>query len=267
MGRIGHSKKIKELRSNQEHCSYCNGILTDDRTVDHFMPLFRGGSDDNNNKIICCYSCNQLKGSLTPREFLLLLEFRAKMSINWKAVTKAKAEKIIKNLLPLIGKPEKEEEEPWIEHFGTDFPLMDTPDFDWNSIGRDETFDWHRSLSDISLNKKKRTPHIITKKAEKESKRLPPVPQDTRPALIPKFENPIAERISFSEILERTTPNFHIDDEYKGIKQKWVVLMKKDGEWIPENRIYYGIKLATDFDLCFVPEKRMQATLIETEVI
>jgi|GEM_PF-5048008 len=33
------------------------------------MPLARGGTDDDTNRVCCCFRCNQAKGALTEAEF------------------------------------------------------------------------------------------------------------------------------------------------------------------------------------------------------
>mgnify|MGYP002641066439 FL=1 len=50
-------------------CVYCgckNKLIL---TVDHKVPLNRGGTDDNSNLTCSCFICNQLKGSLNDIEF------------------------------------------------------------------------------------------------------------------------------------------------------------------------------------------------------
>lgn len=47
-----------------------------DITFDHWMPLSKGGADDLENYRLAHSSCNQLKGALTPEEFLEFQEGR-----------------------------------------------------------------------------------------------------------------------------------------------------------------------------------------------
>lgn len=52
-----------------EKCVYCkceNQLIL---TIDHKIPLARGGADNEKNMQICCSICNQLKGALTHVEF------------------------------------------------------------------------------------------------------------------------------------------------------------------------------------------------------
>ena len=71
------SKKIKEKikdkllfkKKNGSACVYCgccNPLLI---TIDHIVPTSRGGPDTEDNKQVCCTTCNQLKGSLNDEEF------------------------------------------------------------------------------------------------------------------------------------------------------------------------------------------------------
>lgn len=52
-----------------DRCAYCECRLTDaNRTIDHVLPVSRGGTDDIANLVLSCLDCNQLKGDRTPRE-------------------------------------------------------------------------------------------------------------------------------------------------------------------------------------------------------
>jgi HNH endonuclease len=57
-------------------CRYCNGYFTLHQVaVDHAHPLSRGGGVDLSNLEYPCKACNNRKGSMTPEEYYLLLEF------------------------------------------------------------------------------------------------------------------------------------------------------------------------------------------------
>lgn len=46
----------------QEQCCYCNKeIPREDRTIDHIVPISRGGKHSTNNLAMCCGSCNSSK--------------------------------------------------------------------------------------------------------------------------------------------------------------------------------------------------------------
>lgn len=61
---------ISQKELNQMYnlpCSYCGS--NDDITIDHVMPLSRGGSHSIGNLVSCCRKCNLSKGSKTIMEW------------------------------------------------------------------------------------------------------------------------------------------------------------------------------------------------------
>ena len=58
------------LRDCGQRCVYCATHL-DQRTatLDHVVPLARGGAHDPGNLVVACGPCNRLKGDLFPFEF------------------------------------------------------------------------------------------------------------------------------------------------------------------------------------------------------
>ena len=50
-----------------EPCAYCGAL--DNITIDHVMPLSRGGKHEPANLVAACYSCNSSKGARTPDEW------------------------------------------------------------------------------------------------------------------------------------------------------------------------------------------------------
>lgn len=50
-------------------CVFC--AESSDLTVDHVVPLSRGGVNADLNLVCCCNACNAQKGSLLPWEFLI----------------------------------------------------------------------------------------------------------------------------------------------------------------------------------------------------
>lgn len=58
-------------------CFYCGSRLSRrNTTIDHLIPLSKGGSDKPRNKVDCCLDCNRDKGCLMPEEWRLVLAYR-----------------------------------------------------------------------------------------------------------------------------------------------------------------------------------------------
>ena len=72
--------KAKTLRQSQWWrnkiaqgvCGYCQQTFAPDKlTMDHMVPLARGGRSTKGNVVPCCKACNATKRYLTPAELLL----------------------------------------------------------------------------------------------------------------------------------------------------------------------------------------------------
>jgi 5-methylcytosine-specific restriction endonuclease McrA len=49
-------------------CFYCaTYVSADAATIDHFVPMCRGGTNKLNNKVMACRQCNNAKADLDPR--------------------------------------------------------------------------------------------------------------------------------------------------------------------------------------------------------
>jgi len=56
--------KLKWWRTGRRSCYWCRARMTDIRqmTVEHIVPLFRGGSNEDNNLAPACQDCNHGRG-------------------------------------------------------------------------------------------------------------------------------------------------------------------------------------------------------------
>jgi len=72
--------KAKDLRKsqwwqdklNQGICHYCGGKFErEDLTMDHIVPVSRGGRSNRGNIVASCKQCNSAKKYLTPVEILM----------------------------------------------------------------------------------------------------------------------------------------------------------------------------------------------------
>ena len=71
-------RKARELRATQWWkrriakgvCHYCGqNILPKDLTMDHIVPLGRGGKSTKGNLVTACKACNNAKKNLLPMEW------------------------------------------------------------------------------------------------------------------------------------------------------------------------------------------------------
>ena len=71
-------QKAKELKKSRwwqnliqnTQCYYCQkDISKQDVTMDHVVPISRGGKSSRGNLVPCCKDCNLQKRSLTPIEW------------------------------------------------------------------------------------------------------------------------------------------------------------------------------------------------------
>lgn len=57
------------IRRDDNTCQYCGLRLANDRlTIDHILPVSRGGATDWDNCVLACHRCNGRKADRTPRE-------------------------------------------------------------------------------------------------------------------------------------------------------------------------------------------------------
>ena len=53
-------------------CHYCGKKFPESElTLDHIVPVARGGRSTRGNLVVCCRACNQAKKFLTPAEMIL----------------------------------------------------------------------------------------------------------------------------------------------------------------------------------------------------
>lgn len=71
-GEMASEEELAQMLEDQQHqCAYCLVALTQkNTTVDHMIPLSRGGDNDALNLCICCSTCNSSKRSLTAVEYM-----------------------------------------------------------------------------------------------------------------------------------------------------------------------------------------------------
>jgi 5-methylcytosine-specific restriction endonuclease McrA len=71
---IGYRRALKRatLRDCCRRCVYCGSLLAlDVATIDHVLPLAKGGAHAPGNLVVACAPCNRLKGDMLPTEFFV----------------------------------------------------------------------------------------------------------------------------------------------------------------------------------------------------
>ena len=67
------------IKTKMTNCDYCGKKLNRKNfSVDHGMPLSRGGDTSAKNLVYCCNQCNQAKGEMSAKEFRQLLKLIGK---------------------------------------------------------------------------------------------------------------------------------------------------------------------------------------------
>jgi len=74
--RVSPSKRKAVWERDQNRCRYCGwlcipmnqGSHPDLRTIDHIIPVHRGGTYELDNLVVACCSCNTIKAGRTPEE-------------------------------------------------------------------------------------------------------------------------------------------------------------------------------------------------------
>lgn len=71
--RVQFKTDIRKLvyRKTEGHCALCGNFVDyEDYTIDHIVPLSKGGTNDINNLQCACKVCNNIKTDILPDEFM-----------------------------------------------------------------------------------------------------------------------------------------------------------------------------------------------------
>lgn len=69
-----------QLERQRHLCFWCNRDISGGaHTIDHYIPLARGGSNYAANIVLACAPCNSSKGNKMPEEFITYLETKRRI--------------------------------------------------------------------------------------------------------------------------------------------------------------------------------------------
>lgn len=78
------TRRRRSVRQADRVCAYCR--VGSAETVDHIVPVSRGGSNAWSNLVGCCRQCNELKADRTPKEAGMVLRLPSRFVRNERAV-------------------------------------------------------------------------------------------------------------------------------------------------------------------------------------
>ncbi len=65
-----NKEKIYIYERENRRCFHCGKILKFKQiTLDHYLPLSKGGTHDIFNIVACCKKCNKIKGDMVPERY------------------------------------------------------------------------------------------------------------------------------------------------------------------------------------------------------
>lgn len=72
---LSELKLIERVKEENTTCYYCGDPLkSKNRTIDHKVPISRGGQTTLDNLVVSCKRCNEEKGMMNDEEYLSFLE-------------------------------------------------------------------------------------------------------------------------------------------------------------------------------------------------
>lgn len=104
MRKLINNELLSELKIREDCCCYCGKKLTSIRlhaleyTVDHVYPKGNGGTNSPLNKLPCCRTCNESKGSKSLETFLEETGFRLSLSAGWSKTHRKRLQHMVEHI-------------------------------------------------------------------------------------------------------------------------------------------------------------------------
>ena len=74
-GSVSRATRREVYKRDELTCQFCQRQFSPEQlTIDHLVPLARGGLDEITNYVTCCQACNQKKASLPLEDFAVSLD-------------------------------------------------------------------------------------------------------------------------------------------------------------------------------------------------
>lgn len=73
-GKFGIADLRKQYQKQDGLCFYCHAQLIDHGSIDHYIPLSKGGTNYPENIVLACWPCNNSKRALDPEVFIKRLK-------------------------------------------------------------------------------------------------------------------------------------------------------------------------------------------------
>src|SRR5258706_3382929 len=97
---------IRSLKSQSKNCYYCGYyiVFKEDLTVDHKLPISKGGKTNRKNLVVCCKGCNEEKGSMTEIEFFNYMKYKENLKYKYDYDELTNQMLKIKDIFKIIGR-------------------------------------------------------------------------------------------------------------------------------------------------------------------
>lgn len=68
------------IKRQKGACYWCGIIVWEKMTLDHYVPISKGGPDEFSNTVGACSKCNSEKSSMMPDEWEIIIKVRRKQT-------------------------------------------------------------------------------------------------------------------------------------------------------------------------------------------